>query len=93
MFNFAAVCKSSLRSHHGDELLVIDLTVPVNIGLPDHLVHFLVSQLLPKVGHDVPQLGSGDESVTVLVEHSESLADFFLAVGVFPLPLIKQAAY
>jgi len=35
-----------LASHHGDKLLVVDLSVAVDVGLPDHLVDLLVCQLL-----------------------------------------------
>ena len=38
--------RSSLRHHHLDELLVVDLAVAINIGLTDHLVDLLVRQLL-----------------------------------------------
>ena len=49
---------------------VVDLAVAVDVGLADHLVHLLVRQLLAQVRHDVSQLRSADEAVTVLVEHS-----------------------
>ena len=55
--------------HHLDELLVVDLAVAVNIGLPDHLIDLLVRELLTEVSHDVSQLSSRDETVAVLVEH------------------------
>lgn len=32
------------------------LAVAVHISLPDHLVHLLVSELLPQVSHHMPQL-------------------------------------
>jgi len=73
------------RGHHRDELFVVDLTVAVNVGLPDHLVDLLISQLLSQVGHDVPQLGGGDEAVAVLVEDTEGLPDLLFAVGVLHL--------
>ena len=38
--------------------------------------HLLVCQLLSEVGHDVPELSRADETVAVLVEHTESFADF-----------------
>ena len=46
-----------------DELLVVDLAVAVNVRLADHLVNLLVSQRLAEVGHDVAELGGGDEAV------------------------------
>ena len=45
-----------LGCHHRDELLVVDLAVPVNVRLPDHLVHLLVCQLLAQVGHNMPAI-------------------------------------
>ncbi len=41
--------------------------------------YLLVSQLLPQVGHHVPQLGGRDEAVAVLVKHPEGLPDLLLA--------------
>ena len=74
-----------LGSHHGYEFIVVDLSVAVNVCLPDHLVDLLVRELLPEVGHHVPQLSGADETIPVLVEHSESLPDLLLAVGVLHL--------
>lgn len=43
------------------------------------IVYLLVSQFLAKVGHDVTELGSADETIAVLVEHSEGFPDLLLA--------------
>ena len=56
----------SLGHHHSDELLVVDVTVTVNVGLSDHLVDLLVGQLLAQVGHDVAKFGCRNEAVAVL---------------------------
>jgi|LauGreDrversion4_1035100.scaffolds.fasta_scaffold148098_1 hypothetical protein len=45
------------------------LTVTVNIRLPEHFLDVPVGELFTQVTHDVSQLRSGDETVTVLVEH------------------------
>ena len=45
-----------LLEHHLDELIVVDLAIPINIGFSDHLIDFLVRELLSEVGHDVTQL-------------------------------------
>ena len=58
---------------------IVDLAVSINISLSNHLVHLLISQLLPQVGHHVTQLGGADEAVAVLVEHPEGFSDLFLA--------------
>ena len=64
------ICEDdSLFSHHHlHELLVVDLTVTIDIGLTDQLIDLVVGQLLSQVGHDVTQLGGGDETVAIAVE-------------------------
>eukprot|EP00968_Pinguiococcus_pyrenoidosus_P015250 scaffold1398_cov259-Pinguiococcus_pyrenoidosus.AAC.7 len=57
------------RHHHLHELFVVDLAVAVDVCLADHLVDFLVCELLAEVGHDVAELRRGDEAVAILVEH------------------------
>ena len=74
-----------LGHHHLDELLVVDLTVAVNIGLANHLIDLLVREFLSEVGHDVTKLGSGDETISVLIEDLESLKDLLLRVSVLHL--------
>ena len=74
-----------LGHHHLDELLVVDLAVAVDVRLAEHLVDLLVRELLAEVGHDVAQLGGGDEAVAVLVEHLERLLELLLGVGVLHL--------
>ena len=44
--------------------------------------YLLVCQLLPEVGHDVPELSRADETVSVLVEHTESFADFLFTENI-----------
>ncbi len=58
------------------------MTVTVNICLTDHLIHLLVSQLFSKVCHNVPQLGSRDETVSVSIEHLECFDEFLLSISV-----------
>merc|ERR1712086_432481 len=74
-----------LRHHDLDELFVIDLAVAINISFTDHLIDLLVGQPLAKVGHYMTQLSSGDETVSVLVEHLEGLLDLLLGVSVLHL--------
>jgi len=81
-----AVSGSSLRSHHRNEFFVIDLAVTVDISLADHLVHFLVGQLLAQIGHHVAKFSGADETIAVLVEHPERLADLLLLVRILPFP-------
>lgn len=45
---------------------VVHLPVSVNISFSDHLVHFLICELLAEVRHDVAQFCSADVAVSVL---------------------------
>ena len=63
------IVDESLARHHGDELLVVDLAIAVDVGLTNHLVHFLVRKLLAQVGHHVAQLGRADVTVPVFVKY------------------------
>lgn len=47
----------------------INSSVPVLVSLSDHLIDFVIGQLLPNGGHDVAQLSSRNESVIVTIEH------------------------
>merc|ERR550514_2496951 len=76
---------SSLGHHHLDELLVVDLSVTINICLPDHFINFLIRELFSEVGHHMPQLRSADEPVAVPVKYLESLDELFLSVCVLHL--------
>lgn len=46
----------------------VDPPVTILVSLADHLVDFVISELLADRGHDVPELGSGDEAVVVAIE-------------------------
>ena len=48
---------------------IVDLSVAVDVGLLNHLVDFLVRQLLAEVRHHVTQFRRGNEAVAVLIEH------------------------
>ena len=71
--------------HHFDELLVVNLTISIDISLTDHLVDFLIGKLLTEVGHDMTELSSGNETVSVLVEDLESFLDLILRVSILHL--------
>ena len=75
----------SLGHHHSNELLVVDVTVSVDVGLSDHLVDLLVGQLLSQVCHDVAQLGGRDETVAVTIEDLEGLNQLLLSVRILHL--------
>merc|ERR1712038_866278 len=75
----------SLGHHHADELLVVNVTITVDIGLTDHLIDFLVGELLTEVGHDVTKLGSGYQTVTITIEDLEGLNQLFFCVSVLHL--------
>lgn len=76
--------EATLTSHK--ITFVVDLTVAVDVSFPDHLVDLLVGELFAEVSHHVPQFGGRDETVAVLIEHPEGLADLLLTVGVLHLP-------
>merc|ERR1719265_692796 len=76
---------NSLGHHHLDELLVIDLPISVNVSLPDHFIDLLVSQLLTKICHHMPQLRSTDESIAIAVENFESFDQLLFCVSVLHL--------
>ena len=52
--------------------IVVDTAVSINICMKDHLVDLGVLQLLPQVGHDVPQLKHGDTSEIVNIINTRS---------------------
>ena len=57
----------------------------VNVGLSNHLVHLFVCELLTQVHHHVAQLSSTDETISIPVEHLETLNKFLLCVRIFHL--------
>merc|ERR1712183_464302 len=76
---------ASLRHHHLDKFLVIDLTIAVDVCLADHLVDLFVRELLAEVRHDVAQLRCADESVAIAIEDFERLDELLLPVRVLYL--------
>jgi hypothetical protein len=50
----------------------VDSSVAVLVCLSNHLVDFIVGQLLADGGHDMSQLGGGDESIVVTIKDLES---------------------
>merc|ERR1719345_159452 len=76
---------NSLCHHHLHELFVIDLTIAIDICLPDHLINLLIGEFFSEIGHDVTQLCGTDEAIAVTVKHLEGLNQFFLRVCVFHL--------
>ena len=67
---------SSFGHHHADELLVVDVTITIEIDLFDHLIDLLVGESLTEVGHDLTKLGSGDETVAIVIKDLEGLHVF-----------------
>merc|ERR1719203_70710 len=75
----------SLGHHHLDELFVVDLPIAVDISLADHLVHLLIGELFPEIGHDMAKLCCTDEAIAIAIEHLESLDELLLRVRVLHL--------
>lgn len=87
-----------LCHHHFDKFVVIHLTVTVVVCLTDHLIDFLVCQLLAKICHDMSQLrhhkfktkrlcvlcnlGGRDETVAVFIKHLEGFPQLFFVVTI-----------
>jgi len=59
---------------------VVDKSVAVDICLANHLVDFVVGQLLAECHHHLSQLAGWDVAVSVLVKHLERLAKLDLLV-------------
>ena len=62
------------------------MPVSIDIGFLDHFVDLLISEFFAQVGHDVPQFGCGDESVTISIEDLEGFNELLLGVSVLHLP-------
>jgi len=75
-----------LLHHELNKLVIINTPIAVLVGLADHLVNLVIGKLLTDGGHDVTELGSGDEAVVVAIEHLEGLTDLLLGVGILHLP-------
>ncbi|KAL8172218.1 hypothetical protein V2J09_024022 [Rumex salicifolius] len=75
---------ASLGHHDLDKLIIIDLAITIHISLPDHLINFLICELLAQVGHHMTEFSSRDESILTLKaslsSSSESVSFIFLAI-------------
>merc|ERR1719510_1642986 len=72
-----------LCHHHFNKFLIVDLTVTINVCLPDHFIDFLIRELLTEIGHDVAQLSSTDETIAIAVEDLEGLNKLFFGISIF----------
>merc|ERR1712060_783057 len=75
----------SLCHHHLDEFLVIDLAITINVGLPNHLIDFLIGKLLAQVRHHMTELRRADEPVPITIEDLEGFDELLFCVCVFHL--------
>merc|ERR1719195_624702 len=78
-------CLTSLRHHHLDKLLVIDLSITIHISLTNHLINLLIGQLLAQICHHMTKLSCADEAVSITVEDLECLDKLFFGVRVLHL--------
>lgn len=67
--------------HNPNELLLIDLPVPVAIGLIDHLLQLLISHGLAQFSGNSLQIFEGNLASAVIVEESEGLEDLLSGVS------------
>ena len=74
-----------LSEDHGNELLIVDIPIPVYVCLGHELLGLLLGEHLPDVHHDGRQLRRGDEAVALLVKHAEGFSDLLLNVRVVKL--------
>merc|ERR1712107_5922 len=65
--------KGSLGTHHLHKFFIVDLTIPVNVCLPDHLINLLVCQFFTEVCHHMAQLSSTNETIAIFIKNFESL--------------------
>jgi hypothetical protein len=47
----------------------VNPAIAILIGFSDHLINFIICQLLSNGCHDVAEFGSGDETVVVTIEY------------------------
>merc|ERR1719510_2486784 len=78
LFSIPTHVFGSLGHHHLDELLVVDLAIPVDVCLADHLIHLLICELLPEIGHHVAELGRTDEAVAIAIKDLECFDQLIL---------------
>lgn len=62
----AAWDTESLCDRDNQLTFIIHLPIAINVGLSNHLINFLVCQLLTEVSHDVTQFSCTDVAVSVL---------------------------
>merc|ERR1719384_2568704 len=70
----------SLRHHHLDKFLIVDLTVTINICFTNHFIYLLVGEFFPEIGHDMAQLCRADESIPITIENFEGFDEFLFGV-------------
>lgn len=75
------VCRSS-GHHHPHEFFVVDVSIAIDVSLSDHLVNLLISQLLSQIGHDVSELSSRDQSITITIKHLKCFDELLLSISV-----------
>merc|ERR1719215_2275538 len=63
--------------HHFDKFFIVDLSVAINVGFPDHFINLLIGELLTQVCHDMAQLCCADEAITITVKNLEGFDQLF----------------
>ncbi len=62
-----------MSHHHSYELLIVNVTISIQVGLFNHFVHFLVCEFFAQICHYVSELCGRYKSVTVSIENPKSL--------------------
>merc|ERR1719502_762248 len=68
--------------HDAEELLLVDLAVPVTVGFVDHLLELLIGHPLAKLLGDALEILERDLASLVIVEQPESLEDLVLRIAI-----------
>merc|ERR1719350_1875122 len=68
--------------HDAQELLLIDLTVAITIGLIDHLLQLFIGHALTQLLCNALQVLEGDLARLIVIEETECLQDFILGIAI-----------
>ena len=63
---------SSLAGHHGEELLVVDLAVAINIDVRDDLIDFVVVELFAQIAEHMAEFVRWNETVAILEKEKKT---------------------
>ena len=59
------------------------MPIAINIRLPNHLIHLLISKFFPQIGHNMSQLSSRNQPISIPIKHFKRFDQFLLRIGIF----------